>query len=158
PLRARSRSRSVVRATDAGGHPLSDDELRRQRERLDALLASGAYAEESEETATSTTGRRPLLGRGGEDRERALRTVERHQAELSPQAADTLDELVRRDRLGLDSRYLAAVGSEHYRAAFFKSVLGRPGSAAAVLSAQEHAAVEAVGRVMAERQLVIGTD
>jgi HK97 family phage major capsid protein len=58
-------------------------------------------------------------------RDEALRTVERYSqsGELRSDAADRLDRVIRtRDPLGYGSRYLAAVGSEHYLSAFWKLV------------------------------------
>ncbi len=87
-----------------------------------------------------------------EARDAGLRMIERYteSGELRSEAADRLDELVRRhDRSGVDARYLAAVGDPAYNTAFGKLVAD---------PAQGHsrftpAEVEAVQKVAARGEL-----
>jgi hypothetical protein len=58
------------------------------------------------------------------DRAMALRTIERHQDILRPEAGDRLDRLIRQeDPSGILSRYLVAVGSEDYARGFAKMLM-----------------------------------
>ena len=104
----------------------------------------------------------PALRRGrdphAEPREQGLRTIERlgRDESLSPEAGDRLEELVRSDRSGVDSRYLAAVSDPSYATAFGKLVT-RPDTARHEFDDGEAAAVRAVGDVMSERALAEGT-
>jgi hypothetical protein len=58
---------------------------------------------------TDTPPSTPLEGRSGD---------------LAPADIDRLDGFVRRDKLGVDARYIAAVSSEAYERAFAKKVAG----------------------------------
>jgi HK97 family phage major capsid protein len=85
-----------------------------------------------------------------------LQTIERHRGVLTPEAGDRLDELVRgRDPMGLDARYLAAVGDPHYNSAFGK-LLADPMQGHLRFSPQEVKAVRKVSAVEAERGMVSG--
>jgi HK97 family phage major capsid protein len=90
----------------------------------------------------------------GEDRDRALRAIEARADELPAEANDRLDDLVRRDRLGTDARYLAAVADPDYASAFMKRIAGSDG-AAAMLNQREQLAMERVGAAMAERAMQV---
>ncbi|MEN3282088.1 MAG: hypothetical protein V7607_3228 [Solirubrobacteraceae bacterium] len=88
----------------------------------------------------------------------ALREIERMRNDetISTDAADHIDAYVRRDRLGVDGRYIAAVASPSYASAFAK-VLADPVMGHNRMSAEELAAVQAVNAAEAERGLVAGT-
>jgi HK97 family phage major capsid protein len=91
-------------------------------------------------------------------RDRGLRTIERYvkESELRSQAADTLDELIRkRDSSGLDARYLAAVGDPAYNSAFGK-ILADPLHGHLRMNQYEVAAFQAVAEVEKMRGLVSG--
>ena len=60
--------------------------------------------------------------------------------------------MIRRDAFGIESRYIEARGSDAYRRAFGKRVLGTAGGEAA-LEADEVAALQLAGRSMAERAM-----
>jgi hypothetical protein len=68
---------------------------------------------------------RPIQGAA---RAQGLRAIERMSSVLSAQAGDRLEDLVRRDRWGLDARYIDAVSNPHYERALWKR-LSRPDSA-----------------------------
>ena len=91
----------------------------------------------------------------GQARDEALRAIEARSAALGSAATDRLDALIRRDRLGVDARYVAAVSSEAYERAFGAKLTGSTGMAA-LLSPDEAEAVQAVERAGLERALVVG--
>ncbi len=91
---------------------------------------------------------------GGEARDAALRMVEQRSGELSGTAADRLDDVIRRDAFGVDCRYIESHGSDAYRRAFAKKVLGAAGGETA-LEADEVAALQQAGRSMAERAMAL---
>lgn len=84
---------------------------------------------------------------------RAIETIERH---LSPEAGDRLDDLVRRDEAGLDSRYLAAVSDPAYERAFAKRIAD-PVNANYKYSPEEAEAVRVAEQIGHERALAVGT-
>jgi HK97 family phage major capsid protein len=93
-----------------------------------------------------------------QSRDAGLRTIETHSrtGELSPQAADNLDELVRgRDPTGLDARYLQAVAQPEYNSAFGK-LLADPVHGHLRMNRAEVAAFSAVQQVEKMRGLVSG--
>jgi HK97 family phage major capsid protein len=92
---------------------------------------------------------------GGEDRQAALRALEARSGEMEAEATDRIDDLIRRDKLGTEARYLRAVAEPAYLSAFMKKVSGG-GGAEAMLNRDEQAAMEAVGAAMSERALQIG--
>ena len=82
-------------------------------------------------------------------RDAGLRTIERHEGVLSREAADNLDNVVRRrDPQGTTARYLAAVGNPHYSSAFGK-ILVDPTQGHLRFSPEE---VEAVRQASAEER------
>lgn len=93
---------------------------------------------------------------GGEDRSAALRAIETRSDDLTSQAGDRLEALVRRDGFGMDARYITAVASDAYFRAFFKQLAGGQG-AGAVLEPDEVEAMRVVGRSMHERAMAAGT-
>jgi HK97 family phage major capsid protein len=93
----------------------------------------------------------------GAFRSQALRAIERNAGDLSAQANDRLDTLVRvSDPTGAAARYLAAVASPDYLSAFGK-VLAHPQDAQLRMTPAEAEALRVVGAVMAERAMAEGT-
>jgi HK97 family phage major capsid protein len=86
-------------------------------------------------------------------RDEALRTIER--AELTSEAGDRLTNLVERDSLGVDSRYLSAVGDELYSQAF-GTILQHGSNAHLRMSREQTEAVQRVAAAMSERALSTG--
>jgi hypothetical protein len=82
-------------------------------------IGSGVGAERGDDPGPEWRQTRPPEP-GQQTRDSALRTIERHADVLSAQAGDRLEKLVRRDRFGLEARYLDAVGSPDYEIAFGK--------------------------------------
>jgi len=97
-----------------------------------------------------------LVGGDKSARDLALRTIERRGRDLSPEAGDRLEEHVRKDRQGLDSRYFAAIGSSEYESAFAKRVMD-PQGAHHTYSPAESAAMSDVARISSERALAAGS-
>jgi HK97 family phage major capsid protein len=94
----------------------------------------------------------------GKARDGAMRTLERYakSGELRSDAADRLDELVRRrDPTGIDSRYIEAVGDPAYNSAFGK-MLADPVHGHLRFTPEEVTAVQRVTGVQHERGLVSG--
>jgi HK97 family phage major capsid protein len=89
-------------------------------------------------------------------RDRALRTIQRHQDVLTPEASDRLDAVVRKRRYDFEARYIAAVGDPNYLTAFGK-MLANPTDAHYRFSREETAAVQAVSESIAERGMTEGT-
>ena len=86
-----------------------------------------------------------------------LRTIDRYRDELPTDAGDRLDHHVREaDPLGLDAKYLAAVGAPEYESAFIK-MLKDPISGHLRFSPREVDAVRVVGQVEQERAMAVGT-
>ncbi|MET0306294.1 MAG: phage major capsid protein [Solirubrobacterales bacterium] len=108
---------------------------------------------ESSEAAPATPERDTAPG--GEDRDAALRAVEARSDEMESRASDRLADLIDRDKLGTESRYLRAVAEPAYLSAFMKQVSGG-GGAEAMLNRDEQAAMQAVGAAMTERALQVG--
>ena len=75
---------------------------------------------------------------------------------LSAEAGDRLDDLVRRDRWGLDARYIDAVSNPEYERAFWKRVT-RPNTAQFEMTPKEAEAMRRVAQVEAERAMSVGS-
>jgi HK97 family phage major capsid protein len=143
------------------GIEVADEELDRLHEEwqseIRAGVASGRYT-----TIPAVRSAEPApLGEGPEHvlraRDQALRSIARHEDLLDGRAGERLEALVRRqDPHGLASRYLAAVGSPHYSAAFGK-LLADPVTGHLRFGPEEVEAVRAVGQVEFERSLATGT-
>jgi hypothetical protein len=91
-------------------------------------------------------------------RSAALRTIDRFRDDLPTDAGERLVEHVeKRDPLGLDSRYLAAVGASEYASAFVKLLMDpQPGHLR--FDKGEVEAVRAVSQVESERAaMAVGT-
>jgi HK97 family phage major capsid protein len=119
----------------------------------EAAENGGEQHRETSEAAPNTPERDTAPG--GEDRDAALRAVEAREADLSSGAGDRLVELIGRDKLGSESRYLRAISEPAYLSAFMKKVSGG-GGAEALLNREEEAAMQAVGAAMSERALQVG--
>jgi HK97 family phage major capsid protein len=91
-------------------------------------------------------------------RDAGLRTVERYRnsGEMTSDAADNADRVIRSDRLGLDGAYLDAVGDPAYNRAFGK-LLADPTTGHLRFTPEEVVAVQKVNAVEAQRGLVTGT-
>jgi HK97 family phage major capsid protein len=90
-------------------------------------------------------------------RDQALRAIERHADALQPEAGDRLVRLVdRRDPLGIDARYLAAVADPAYHSAFGKLITD-PRHGHLRHTPEEVEAMRAVAAVQVERGMVEGT-
>jgi HK97 family phage major capsid protein len=90
------------------------------------------------------------------DHDAGLRTIERYRNDLSAEAGDRLEELVRRrDPSGIDARYLGAVGDPAYNSAFGKMLMD-PTHGHLRFTSREIGAVQAVNAVEIERGLVSG--
>ncbi len=133
-----------------------DDELQRRKNvvsRGQQLLRDG-----STEQGVQLRGSRDRTSDGrtaaSDDRSRALHTIGRYydQADLSTRAADTLDRATQpfSDPKGELSRYLVAVGNEHYGTAFQK-MMQSPGDAHLRFTPEEHEAVQAANKSASER-------
>jgi HK97 family phage major capsid protein len=90
------------------------------------------------------------------DRDRALRTIQRHQDVLTPEAGDRLEKVVRKKRFDYEARYIAAVGDPDYASAFGK-MLAHPTDAHLRFTREEAAAVQAVSESILERGMTEGT-
>jgi HK97 family phage major capsid protein len=125
-------------------------DLKRRRAHVTRMAGNAGNREEGvsyDRDAPRTTGAR----------DGALATIERHSAQLRSEAADRLDSIVRTaDPLGLEARYLAAVGDPHYHSAFGKLITD-PLQGHLRFAPEEVAAVQTVGRVEEERGMVTGT-
>jgi HK97 family phage major capsid protein len=96
-------------------------------------------------------------GRTYGGREEGLRAIERHQGVLSSEAADNLDHIVRnKDPLGVDAKYLSAVGDPAYLSAFGK-IVADPMHGHLRHDPREVAAMQRVNQVENERALVTST-
>ena len=87
----------------------------------------------------------------------ALRAIERHAGEVESGASERLEQLVRRDRTGLDAGYIAAIADEHWRTAFGKILAHGEAMAALRMTNEERAAVQRVGSAMELRAMAEGT-
>lgn len=123
------------------------------RQRIAELARDPAHRERSGIDPRERARRDRDTGPGHEDREAGLRALERMQ--LSAEAGDRLDDLIRRDRAGIDSRYIAAVSDPHYERAFWKRIL-RPDTAHQEFDQDEAKAVRVASEVHAERAMAEG--
>jgi HK97 family phage major capsid protein len=165
------KQRETLDTVEARDGRLSADE-RREYDRNDARIR--ALETEIRELEDDRSGGRNGPGREGEitrrrstrrptrsldeDQEDAMRLVEKRSHQLDSAAGDRLQDLIERDRSGVDCRYLAAVADPAYRSAFAKR-LARPDTAHQEFTPDEARAVTAVAEVMDERRsLSIGSD
>jgi len=171
------REDEILRRAHEGNLPDAEHE----RLNVEWQALSRARLEAQEETADRRAAIRSAYARGGghveagtafhdersaadpgahsEVRDGALRTIDRYRSseQLTSEAADRLDGVVKRDRSGLDARYLAAVGDPNYNSAFGK-LLADPVMGYARFTTEEVAAVQRVNAVEAERAaLNVGT-
>jgi HK97 family phage major capsid protein len=129
------------------------------RDDVRAVLEDGAQTERSGEPDQAS---RDLAGAWfGEDAMRAqddgLRTIDYYSREISSDAGDRLERLIRQDDARqFGARYLAAVGNPEYRNAFRK-MLAHPQDASLRFTEQEQTAVQAVNRVESLRALSTGS-
>jgi HK97 family phage major capsid protein len=93
---------------------------------------------------------------GNEQRDRALKTIERHSERMDAEAADRIDQLVRQDGRNWVARYVDAVGSDAYRSAFAK-LAQDPQNGHLRFTPQEAEAVRVASAVEAERAMSIGS-
>lgn len=125
-----------------------------------AELARDPRNHEDGDGARAAAPQRPAAtAPGDENRSAALREVERHvnDGTLDSRSADNIDDTLKRDRDGLDARYIAAVSSDHYARAFGK-VLTRPQTAQYEMTPEEAQALRAVAEITEARSMVIGTN
>jgi HK97 family phage major capsid protein len=147
-------------AENAGGR--FDEETREEWNALNAAIdEEGKRLERIRELARSPYNCEDRAGLYSRDRRAAhdagLGTIERYRHHLTAEAADRLDELVRRhDPSGTDARYLAAVGDPAYNHAFGKTVAD-PTTGHLRFTPEEVAAVQRVGSVEVTRAMAIGT-
>ncbi|HEY5977651.1 MAG TPA: hypothetical protein VIT85_07315, partial [Solirubrobacterales bacterium] len=66
-------------------------------------------------------------GNVSSDQDEALRAIEARSDIIDATSGDRLDALIRKDRFGHDSRYIAAVSSPAYKRAFSKKLAGVDG-------------------------------
>jgi HK97 family phage major capsid protein len=133
-----------------------EDEI---REALAEGLRNGSLSTAPGEASYDRSGASTNDGsdpRSRRDRDMGLRAIERHKDVLSAEAGDRLDKLVRRDRFGLEARYLDAVGNPNYESAFGK-LLAHPTDAHLRFSREETSAVQAVAESVSERGMTEGT-
>jgi HK97 family phage major capsid protein len=131
-----------------------DTHIARQTARRAAVRQQAENGHGGDREAPATMAPRRSLTPAGEYRDRALRALEaRH--DLRADEGDRLVDYIERDVVGVDCDYLTAVGAPEYERAFTKLISGNPG-AAQLLTREEAAAVEHVGRVMNFRGLLAG--
>jgi hypothetical protein len=142
PVASGVAARSIVRSTDHDGHQYSETDrfaceraIREARAFLERVAADPSNHESGSNEPPQDRRRPRDATPAGLARDAALRAIERHD-ELSAEAADRLDDFVRRNRLGLDARYLAAVADEAYLSAFMRRITS-PDTAAHDMSPAE---------------------
>ena len=86
-----------------------------------------------------------------------LRAIERHADVMSDGAAERVEQLVRRDRRGLDAQYLEAVADDHYRSAFGLILAHGAADAMLRMTPQQQQAVRRVGQASEQRAMAEGT-
>jgi HK97 family phage major capsid protein len=91
-----------------------------------------------------------------QNRDHALRCIEDHSNQLSAQAADRLESLVRRDLLGGDSAYLRGVASDDYGEAFGLWLKHGPASASYHMTDAQRDSIRAVVQAEAMRAMAGG--
>lgn len=131
------------------------DAIREKNSRLEKIRSASGSALERGDASTGQPGLADRTTSGGTVRDQALRAIEANEAELTPEAGDRITALVKRDKYGLDSAYVAAVASEHYEQAFARMLSGSP-VASFEMSPEEVEAVRAVRRAQELRALSIG--
>jgi len=133
-----------------------DVDIEREDKREDKLrdAAHNPRAQEATNEQRESSPDR-LVGGDKGARDLALRTVERRSRDLSPEAGDRLELHIRKDRQGLDARYIAAIGSDEYESAFAKRVMD-PTGAHHTYTPAESAAMSDVAGITAERALAAG--
>ncbi|MEQ9093552.1 MAG: phage major capsid protein [Miltoncostaeaceae bacterium] len=119
-----------------------------------ANIEAGTGFTEDDEQARGTRSRfrRPI----DEARDAAHRAIERSCRGMRTDAGDRLVELVERDQVGADARYITAVSDPAYARAFAKK-LAMPEGASQAVEPDEGEAMLMVGRAMAERSMLAGT-
>ena len=152
------RTANLNRGVEAADARIADMEAEygRTAERTAYLERQGGDRRnvEGEVPATDrTAARKPQ----NENREQALRTIERHRDSFDDGAASRTERLVRQESWLNDwvSRYLAAVGDPAYAGAFAK-IMGDPTLGHLRMNAEEVEAVRAVSAVQQERALAVG--
>ena len=119
-----------------------------------AAVEDPDYSERSPEEASRDRSRRADMARAQDD---GLRCVDYYRDELSPEAGDRLDRLIRRDDpRSTASRYLTAVGDPNYSTAFGKMLMD-PMTGHLRFSPQEVDAVRRVTQIEEERTLNVTT-
>jgi len=124
------------------------DEIAELAERPEHREAGAAFHEPATRQRRAT----PL----DEDRDSALRAIEQRHEVIDAGSGDRLVDLIHRDKLGVDARYIRAISTEAYERAFAKRVLN-PQGAMQELEPDEVEAMRNVARAMEERaHLAIG--
>jgi HK97 family phage major capsid protein len=143
-------NRAVAAADDRIGE--LEGELGREYEREAELRTLAADPRHRLDGEPPAPGRRDDRGERSEQRDAAMRTIERHADAMESGAADRLDGLIRSDTTSRDwtARYLSAVGSDAYRTAFSKLVAD-PQNGHLRYSAQEVEAVRLTSSLEQER-------
>src|SRR5262245_20235858 len=137
------------------------DEIKETQRELDVrwerLREAAANPAQHEYADPGTWQRRDVSRSGDGACSSALRTIDRYEDELPTDAGDRLVQHVeQRDPLGLDARYIDAVGSPYYASPFVK-MLRNPGDAHLRFSARETEAVRAVTEADEARAMTVGT-
>jgi len=140
------------------------DEIETRRARLRELAGNPRHQEAAVPTEDAPVSRRrarasEVPSHLAETRSQALAAIDSHTGSLDPRSADQLEAIVEEDCAGdgSTSRYLAAVGGQHYASAFGK-MLAEPQSAHLRWTPAEHLAVQRVNKVTSEqRALGIGS-
>jgi HK97 family phage major capsid protein len=170
-LEARAREITArLRAIDeeAGDEPLAGeirtewesltaehDTIREKNARLEQIRAGANNPSAQEAAQFGQPGLATRTTDGGSVQDQALRSIEANESELSPEAGDRIERLVRRDKYGLDAGYIAAVAAPAYEQAFSRMLSGSP-VASFEMSPEEVEAVRAVRRAQELRSLSIG--
>jgi HK97 family phage major capsid protein len=138
------------------------EEIERQYGLIERLAQNPANIEDGDGAKGGQGVHRPrptgIGSQATEARDAGLRTIERYRdgGDLRSDAADRLDELVRRrDPTGIDARYLEAVGDPAYNSAFGK-LLADPAQGHLRFTPEEVTAVQKVSAVEHQRGLVSG--
>jgi HK97 family phage major capsid protein len=143
--------------TELDSHKAALDELHVREQRLSEAMADPNP--ERREVGFGGGGGRTstIVGNAEGWRSQALRTIDRYRNDLPTDAGDRLDAHVREgDALGLDAKYLHAVGTPEYESAFVK-MLRDPQTGHLRFSEKEVSAVRAVSQVEQERAMAVGT-
>ena len=133
-------------------------EVQRRTEQLESLMRHAqnpAAVEQGWDPGPVERQTRQAPQPGEQERDAALRTIERHQGVLSAEAGDRLDRIVRQERFDFEARYLAAVGDPAYHRAF-GLMIADPQHGHLRFGPAEVEAVRRVSAIEAERGLVSG--